>query len=232
MSLAGGSAASLGALAGAALEQPGRRGPALLVGAAAAAAGAYDDLFAPRAESAHDKGLAGHLAAARSGRISGGVVKVAVIGGSAVIAAGRLSATRRTSPAARLADRMLRAAVIAGSANLLNLFDLRPGRAGKVALAAGLLTSGGPAGGVAAASAGAAAAVLPGDLHEQTMLGDLGANTLGVLVGVRLADASPRTRAGAAAVICALTLASERVSFSQVIDTTAALRWVDQLGRR
>ncbi len=91
VSLAGGSAASLGALAGAALEQPGRRGPALLVGAAAAAAGAYDDLLAPRAESARDKGLAGHLAAARSGRISGGVVKVAVIGGSAVLAAGRLS---------------------------------------------------------------------------------------------------------------------------------------------
>ena len=64
------------------------------------------------------------------------------------------------------------------------------------------------------------------------MLGDLGANTLGALVGVRLADASPRTRAGAAAVICALTLASERVSFSPVIDTTPALRWVDQLGRR
>ena len=91
VSLAGGSAAAMGALAGAALEQPGRRGPALLVGAAAAAAGAYDDLLAPRAESARDKGLAGHLAAARSGRISGGVVKVAVIGGSAVLAAGRLS---------------------------------------------------------------------------------------------------------------------------------------------
>ena len=175
---------------------------------------------------AGDKGLAGHLAAARAGRVSGGVVKVAVIGAAAFAAAGRLG------EAERLPDRILRAGVIAGSANLLNLLDLRPGRAAKAALAAGLITSSGPAGGVAAATAGAAAAVLPGDVGERTMLGDLGANTLGALLGVRLAAGSLGTRVGAAVVVGALTAASERVSFSQVIDATPALRWVDQLGRR
>ena len=228
VSLSGGAAASLGSLAGAALERPGRRGAALLVGTAAALAGGYDDLLAPRAEAAGDKGIAGHLDAVRAGRVSGGAVKVAVIGGSALIAAGRL----RGSGGSPVADRLLRAVVIAGSANLLNLLDLRPGRAGKVALAAGLMSSSGPASGVAAASAGAAAAVLPGDLAERTMLGDLGANTLGALVGVRLASGSSPTRVCAAAVICALTAASERVSFSRVIDATPVLRRVDQLGRR
>ena len=231
VSLAGGTAAAVGALAAAALEPRARRGAALLAGGAAALAGAYDDLLAPRAEAAGDKGLAGHLAAARAGRVSGGVVKVAVIGAGALVAAGRLDGTGRRG-GGRLPDRILRAGVIAGSANLLNLLDLRPGRAGKAALAAGLIASSGPAGGVAAASAGAAAAVLPGDLGERTMLGDLGANTLGALLGVRLAAGSRRTRVGAAVVIGALTVASERVSFSQVIDATPALRWVDQLGRR
>jgi hypothetical protein len=234
VTLAGGSAAALGALAGAALEPKGIRGPAVLAGAAAAIAGAYDDLLAPRAEVAGDKGLAGHLAAARAGRVSGGVVKVVVIGGSALVAAGRLAGAgepggRRSG---RFADRVVRAVVIAGSANLLNLLDLRPGRAAKVALSAGLVTSRGTAAGVAAASAGAAGAIMPGDLHERTMLGDLGANTVGALVGVRLAAGSARTRVGAAAVICALTAASERVSFSQVIDSTRVLHRVDQLGRR
>jgi hypothetical protein len=230
VSLAGGSGAALGSLAAVALQPSGRRGPALLAGGAAAVAGAYDDLLAGRSETAGDKGLAGHLAAARSGRLSGGVVKAAVIAGASLVAAGRLDAsTRRWS--ASLADRVLRAAVIAGSANLLNLLDLRPGRAGKVALVAGVVGSSGPAGTVAAASAGAAAAVLADDLGERTMLGDLGANTLGALIGVRLASGSVRTRMAALGLIGAITAASERVSLSRVIDDTPVLHKLDLLGR-
>jgi UDP-N-acetylmuramyl pentapeptide phosphotransferase/UDP-N-acetylglucosamine-1-phosphate transferase len=231
VSLAGGTGAVAGALAGALLEPSGRRGAAVLAGTAAAAAGAYDDLLATRAEVAGDKGFAGHLAAIRAGRVSGGVVKVAVIGGAALVAAGRLDGSTRSGTIGGLADRLLRAGVIAGSANLLNLLDLRPGRAGKVAVAAGGLLASGPGGGVAAAGAGAAAGVLPSDLGERTMLGDLGANTLGALLGVRLAAGSVRTRTVALVVIGAITAASERVSLSKVIDDTPALRRLDRLGR-
>ena len=233
VSLAGGPAAALGSLAAIALDRGARRGarrPALLVGVVAALAGGYDDLIASRRESAGDKGLAGHLSAARAGRMSGGTVKVAAIGTSALLAAGALD---RSGPwLARVADRVVRAAVIAGSANLLNLLDLRPGRAAKVALVVGLAGSSGPVGSLGAASAGAVAAILPGDLVERTMLGDLGANALGAVLGVRLAAGSRRTRVGAAAVIVALTAASERVSFSRVVDATPVLRRIDQLGRR
>jgi hypothetical protein len=124
----------------------------------------------------------------------------------------------------------LRALVIAESANIINLLDLRPGRAGKVVAAANLGLLGGPSGGLAAAALGATGAVLPDDLCERTMLGDCGANALGALLGVQLAAAGelPLTTA----TVGLLTLASERWSFNAVIDSCRPLRAIDRLGRR
>jgi hypothetical protein len=173
--------------------------------------------------------LAGHLRAIKSGRVSGGVVKVAVIGAGAVLAARALPDGDRQSKAGLVTG----AALIAGSANLLNLFDLRPGRAAKIVIAAGGvsgLTGSFP--GPVAAAVGATGAILADDLGEQTMLGDMGANTLGTLLGVRLAAASTPTRIAAGLAIGMLTVASERVSFSKVIDSVPLLRRLDQLGRR
>ena len=116
-------------------------------------------------------------------------------------------------------------------ANLLNLFDLRPGRAIKVALLAGGLLAP-SAGGAAAAPLAAAAALLPEDLGERSMLGDGGANALGAMLGAAAATSLPRpARIAALGVIVGLTAASEVVSFSQVIDRTPAMRWADSLGR-
>jgi hypothetical protein len=191
-------------------------------------AGGYDDVLAPRGEQRADKGLAGHWQALRAGRVSGGVIKVALIGAGSLLAATKLpAASQRTGVGGRIAD----AALIAASANLLNLFDLRPGRATKVALVvsgAGLL-AGEP--GPLAAVAGAGAATLSDDLGERTMLGDLGANAIGAVIGVRLAAASGPVRVVAGLVVAGLTLASEKVSFSRVIASVAPLRWFDELGR-
>jgi UDP-N-acetylmuramyl pentapeptide phosphotransferase/UDP-N-acetylglucosamine-1-phosphate transferase len=229
VSLIGGAAVSLGALAGATVAGAPSRRAALLAIAGAAVAGGYDDLVAPRTESSADKGLRGHLAAVRAGRLSGGLVKVAVIGTAATVAASALPA-RPVRPTRRRVA--LRAAVIAGSANLANLLDLRPGRAGKVVAAASLPLLYGPVGATAATALGATLAELPGDLAERTMLGDAGANVLGGLLGVRLAAGSDRTAAAALTVITALTLASERWSFSGVIDAHPLLRAADRFGRR
>lgn len=225
VTLSGGLAAGVGAVAGSVLAGPLAL-PSALAAGSALVAGGYDDLFAPRAEERTDKGLGGHLRALRSGRLSGGAVKVGLIGTGSLAAAALLPG--RPRPVSLLG----RAALIAGSANLVNLFDLRPGRAGKVvlALAAGSLVGGGFEGPVAAA-AGATLATLPDDLAERTMLGDLGANTLGALIGVRLAAASAPTRLIATAVIGGLTIASERISFSRVIAGVPALRVLDELGR-
>jgi hypothetical protein len=65
------------------------------------------------------------------------------------------------------------------------------------------------------------------------MLGDAGANAVGALLGLRLASSPSRgVRAALLTAITALTLASEKVSFTQVIEATPGLRELDRLGRR
>jgi hypothetical protein len=180
--------------------------------------GVYDDLRG----DAQAKGLAGHLRALRRGRVTSGAVKLAFLG-----VAGVLAGLLLDGPHPRAA---VDAVLVAGTANLLNLFDLRPGRASKVAALAALPVAGTPLG---ALVLGAALGLLPDDLGERRMLGDGGANALGAALGVAVAAAArPLAAAGVAAAVVALTLASERVSFSRVIDAVAPLRWADRLGRR
>jgi hypothetical protein len=128
---------------------------------------------------------------------------------------------------------LLGAGVVAGTANLVNLLDLRPGRALKAGILIGAPLLRGPAGGLAAGPVGAAGGLLPADLDEQIMLGDSGANALGALLGVALAARTgPAGRAAILAVVAGLTATSEKVSFTSVIERTAWLRRLDELGRR
>ena len=192
--------------------------------------GVLDDLRG----SGKRRGLRGHLGALAHGEVTTGAVKLAGLAvtglGAALLDGG--------DPA----DVAVNAGLIAGGANLLNLFDLRPGRAIKVATgtAALIACAGALAGGdswrgfaAVAAPAGAALALLPEDLAERAMLGDAGANALGAALGASAARTLPRpARAGLLAAIVALTLASEKVSFTKVIERTPALRRLDMLGRR
>jgi UDP-GlcNAc:undecaprenyl-phosphate/decaprenyl-phosphate GlcNAc-1-phosphate transferase len=237
-----GPAVAVGAIAGAMTEagllsvagSPGwRPGVAMAVaGAGGAAFGAYDDL----AGSADRRGFRGHLGALRHGEVTTGAVK---LGGIAVT--GILSAALAGGPPA---DVVINAGLVAGGANLLNLFDLRPGRAIKVAVASGALIT--AAGGLSSGSAVPAAAglaslpplaaglaLLPEDLGERAMLGDCGANALGAMLGAAAAASLPRSaRIVLLAGIAGLTAASEKVSFTKVIEGHPALRWLDMLGRR
>ena len=231
VTLLGGPALALSATATAVLGAPaGTRAAAVVVGAVSGLVGGYDDLAGARPEQARDKGLAGHLAALRAGRVSAGAVKVAGIGAAAAVAA---VLTRRHRGVSGLIDGVLTTGLVAGTANLVNLLDLRPGRAGKAGVLAAVATLGGPAGGLVAGPLGATLAVLPADLGEQVMLGDCGANAVGALLGLRLAALPGRgSRAGLLAGVVALTLVSEKVSFTTVIESTPGLRELDRLGRR
>jgi UDP-N-acetylmuramyl pentapeptide phosphotransferase/UDP-N-acetylglucosamine-1-phosphate transferase len=231
VTLLGGPALAASATLTAALGAPaGTRAATVVVGAVSGLVGGYDDLAGARPEQARDKGLAGHLAALKAGRVSAGAVKVAGIGAAAAVAA---VLTRRGRGAGALVDGVLTTGLVAGTANLINLLDLRPGRAGKAGALVAATTLGGPAGGLVAGPLGATLAVLPEDLGERVMLGDCGANALGALLGLRLASLPGRApRAGLLAGVVALTLASERVSFTKVIEATPGLRELDRLGRR
>jgi UDP-N-acetylmuramyl pentapeptide phosphotransferase/UDP-N-acetylglucosamine-1-phosphate transferase len=219
-----GPAVGAGALAGVLAATPRARRGALLAVSTAAVVGGYDDLYGNR----HARGLAGHARALREGRVTTGLVKLVSIVSAAAIG----SAIRHRRPA----DVVLGTTLVAGGANLVNLFDLRPGRAAKVTLLAAVaLAAGGDAESraVAAAAAGAALAAMPADLSERAMLGDCGAGALGALLGWSAAfGGSRRRRAALAAVVVGLTAASERVSFSAVIDRAPALRALDRLGRQ
>jgi hypothetical protein len=188
------------------------------------AAGAWDD----RRGDERPRGFGGHLSALRGGALTGGLVK-AVVGAAAGAAAGWIVG-------GDVAEAVSIALLVALTANLINLFDRAPGRAGKVALlvALPLVLFGSPSWAVmAGAPLGALAACLPFDLSERAMLGDAGANPVGAVLGLGLATSlSGAGRVVAIVLLVALNLASERWSFSRVIAGNRVLRALDEVGRR
>ena len=170
------------------------------------------------------KGFRGHLGALAHGRVTTGLVKL-VWG----VLLGVLAAPGTGWGGLR------GGLVIAATANLGNLFDRAPGRTIKVSLVGGalVLALGVPAGEVTSMALvlGAGAAILLPDLRERCMLGDTGSNVLGGAVGFGLVVAcGPTGEWIALAALVALNLASERISFTRVIDATPPLRWLDRLG--
>jgi len=245
VAMAGASVASA-AVASAFSDQPRAALGGLVASLGGGLAGYIDDVD----QGAHDggkvaKGLKGHLGALAHGQVTTGVIKIAGIGASA-LAASSLVGSKTTSVGGKAADLALNTVLIAGTANLANLLDLRPGRALKATVlvatplsyfscaAAKTPASGASAQRLLASGLNAAAiTALVEDLQETTMLGDTGANAAGALLGTSLAaNDSWKLRLGTALGVVGLILASEKVSFSKVIAANPALNWLDQLWRR
>lgn len=232
VSLLGGVAVAVGATAGAAVAGPAAMA-GVIAGAAGGAFGALDDLT--ESAEGRSKGFRGHVGALAKGRLTTGGAKLLGISAASMLAAAVATrGGRGSSRGVRIADVVASGALVAGTANLINLLDLRPGRALKsvVLLTAPVAVLPGPAAAVAAATCGSALVALPSDLGERTMLGDTGANAFGALAGTAfvLTPAWP-VRAAALAAVLGLTIASEKVSFSKVIERTPLLRRVDGWGR-
>lgn len=247
VAMAGASVASA-AVASAFSDQPRAALGGVVASLGGGLAGYIDDVD----QGAHDggkvaKGLKGHLGALAHGQVTTGVIKIAGIGASA-LAASALVGSKATSVSGKAVDLALNTVLIAGTANLANLLDLRPGRALKatVLVAAPLsyfsCAAAKPEASASAASAqrllasglnAAAITALVEDLQETTMLGDTGANAAGALLGTSLAaNDSWKLRLGTTLGVVGLILASEKVSFSKVIAANPALNWLDQLWRR
>lgn len=195
-----GPAAALGAAVAAGRVSP-VAGFAVL---AAGLCGGYDDV----AGAGDDRrGFRDHLGALRDGEITSGTVKLFGISAAGLVAGALLKE--------RAVDKVLAGVVIAGAAHFVNLVDVRPARAAGAVLALGApgLLRSGPGAQLAAAATGAAAAVLPDDAAERTMLGDTGAHALGAALGTAVVACN--TRAGLlahAAAVIAAAVYGEKVS--------------------
>jgi UDP-N-acetylmuramyl pentapeptide phosphotransferase/UDP-N-acetylglucosamine-1-phosphate transferase len=182
--------------------------------------GLFDDLAGTPAT----RGFRGHLGAARRGELTTGMVKL-LWGGllGFVLAPGGLG------------DSIRGGLVIAAAANAANLFDRAPGRVIKVSVLGAVVVAllGAPGWDLTAPMVivGAGVGLLAADLRERCMIGDTGSNVLGAAIGYGVLLATgPTGEWIALAVLVAINLASERVSFSRVIDAAAPLRWFDRLG--
>jgi UDP-GlcNAc:undecaprenyl-phosphate/decaprenyl-phosphate GlcNAc-1-phosphate transferase len=182
-------------------------------------AGIYDDRQPSRVH-----GLRRHFAELGRGHVTSGIVKLLVI-----LAAAAVGVVASGLSGAGL---VIGIPVVAGSANLLNLLDVAPGRALKfgIVCSLGLLAAASSA--LAWASVGQTAVLLPLDVRERAMLGDAGANTVGFVLGLLLAvTVGVLGLAIALATILAMHAVAETVSLSRVIAATPPLRWLDGLGR-
>ena len=188
------------------------------------------------------RGFKGHLTALIHGRITTGGLKFLGIGLLSLF----LAISLYYDGAGSLVKVLLVTCVIAFTANLMNLFDLRPGRAGKMYLlglvialvciiAFGLVQALGWPGllGLTLAALGPLVAVWRFDLGERGMLGDAGANSMGVFLGFLFATSLPFWGLIVAAVLlAAVNLLSEKVSFSKIIANNRLLTALDELGRK
>lgn len=184
-------------------------------------AGAAADPEAPR-------GLRGHARAAATGSFSTGMLKAA---GTAGLALYVLSDQGRSASAY-----LVGTGVLVLSTHLFNLFDLRPGRAGKVFVAFGVVLTVGSWDTYALRALGLfigpALVLLPYDLRERAMLGDTGSNVLGAVAGFWLIVAlGPTGEAVALGVLALLTVYGEFRSISALVERNALLRRLDSLGR-
>jgi UDP-N-acetylmuramyl pentapeptide phosphotransferase/UDP-N-acetylglucosamine-1-phosphate transferase len=189
------------------------------------ALGAADDIWGSREVG----GFAGHFRKLfTQGKITTGAVK-AIGGGIVGIAAGYVISEGEPVRWA------LAAVLIPLTANMLNLLDLRPGRASAVFfLGLGvtcLVTLGRlQAPWVVGAIALVAFAWAIPDSRGKAMMGDSGSNSLGAALGVTVAlNTFPAFQMVAILCIAALHVFSERHSISDLIERNPILRRLDRL---
>lgn len=186
--------------------------------------GAWDDLT----DRGHERGWRSHLSSIRRGEPTSGAIKLLAGGTIGFLVA----------PGGSVLRMLLAGAIVAGMANLVNLLDLRPGRAVKFSLVLALPI------GIAAfvqvrelappvvALGAALAAFLPLDLRERAMLGDLGANAIGAMLGAAIVlGHGPITQLVVFGLLAILHLVGDRPGLSAIIARFPPAARLDALGR-
>jgi UDP-GlcNAc:undecaprenyl-phosphate/decaprenyl-phosphate GlcNAc-1-phosphate transferase len=176
---------------------------------------------------AGERGFSGHFGALLRGRVTTGMLKVIALGGGAVLVGFVLFGAGW--------EALYAAFLLAGSANLANLLDVRPGRTLKfLGVPVIVLLFVAPVGAVEAVAGvvGGAIALFYFDLRGRIMLGDAGAAIWGAVLGYLAVTSGPGSVwwvAGGA--IVGLTAVAEFSSISRVVEEVGALRRFDHWGR-
>ncbi|MBO8159177.1 MAG: hypothetical protein H0Z36_06425 [Thermosyntropha sp.] len=133
-------------------------------------------------------------------------------------------------------DVLLNTFIIALFTNLLNLFDLRPGRAIKgffflLAIIAGFARFDNEWMFIVPLI-GAVIIYFPVDLKAKAMMGDAGSNVLGLGLGyISALSLTLNLRIGVLIFLLAVHIYTERYSLTKTIEQNRVLRWIDELGR-
>ncbi len=120
--------------------------------------------------------------------------------------------------------------------NLLNLFDLRPGRAVKAyllfLLLIVLLARGRIDYFLVAPLLGTVLWYFRFDLKARVMMGDAGSNVLGLALGYYCMALPLSMRVGMLVFLIAIHIFTEKYSLTSAIEKVAFLKWLDELGRK
>lgn len=187
--------------------------------------GLLDDLLGDRST----RGFSGHFRQIKHGKVTTGVLKALGSGALSLFVAVGFSEIPLIL--------ILNALILVLTVNTFNLLDLRPGRALKVFLILWLAL-------FAAARASQvwpflglfwapAMLLLRVDLEEKAMLGDVGSNVLGAVIGFSLVlSLGTAGKLIALAVLVLIQLLTERYSISAVVEKVRPLRKLDEWGRK
>ena len=172
-------------------------------------------------------GLIGHFKALFKGSLTTGAFK-ALLGGF-------VGLTLAVTLSKSIPNIIVATLVVALSTNMMNLFDLRPGRAIKAYVILAII--------IFLASAKfnrevmmlivpAVLAYFYFDLRALTMMGDAGSNVLGVSTGVFIVSSFDlRVQLVSLVLLVAIHVLTEKFSLTKIIENNKFLNYVDKLGR-
>ena len=186
-------------------------------------AGALDDLIGNRNVS----GLKGHFKSLFKGELT--------TGGFKALFGGFIGLVISIAISKNIYDIVINTLIIALSTNLMNLLDLRPGRAIKGYLLISivlLFTLGEYTRNLLLLIFPNVIAYFNQDLKAKAMMGDTGSNVLGISIGILFAMGYPlKVRLIWLAFLIFIHILTEKYSLTKIIENNKFLNFIDKLGR-
>lgn len=186
-------------------------------------AGIIDDTIGNRDVS----GLKGHFKSLFKGKLT--------TGGFKALFGGFVGLIISVSISKNITDIIINTLIIALSTNLMNLFDLRPGRAIKVYLVIMItifITLTGYIKILPLLILPNVLAYFKFDLKAKAMMGDTGSNVLGISIGILMAFGyTLNVRIGWLVFLVLIHLLTEKFSLTKIIEKNKVLNFIDRLGR-